>query len=82
MCMQVEGRLAAQASGIANQEHLEVQGMSNNLEDARHSSLPNAARVQPNSEMPSTLQYIAEQAGINHKFQKEVKSQRQDKSEL
>ncbi|KAL3134029.1 hypothetical protein ABBQ32_008463 [Trebouxia sp. C0010 RCD-2024] len=79
---QVEGRLAAQASGIANQEHLEVQGMSNNLEDARHSSLPNAARVQPNSEMPSTLQYIAEQAGINHKFQKEVKSQRQDKSEL
>lgn len=84
MCMQVEARLAAQASGITNQEHSGVQSMSNKDEDARiqHSILPEVAKVQPGKEMPSTLQYIAQQADINHKFQEDLKSQRQDKSEL
>lgn len=81
--MQVEGRLATQASGMAKQhQHLEVQSMSTSHEDALHSSLPEMAQAQDINDMSSTLQYIAQQAAVTHNFQKEVKSQRQDKSEL
>ncbi|DBA75355.1 TPA: hypothetical protein ACH3X1_010624 [Trebouxia sp. C0004] len=33
-------------------------------------------------DIPTTLQYLAQQAEINHAFQEQVKSQRQEKSEL
>ena len=80
--MQVEGRLAAQASGISNQEQSEVQSMSNGDEATVQASWPGVAKRPDSHELPSTLQYIAQQADINRDFQEEVKSQRQDKSEL
>lgn len=82
--MQVEGRLAAGALGVQNQEQSEVQSMSTGHPGAatQHHSLPDSAKVQDSHDIPSTLQYIAQQADINHDFQEEVKSQRQDKTEL
>lgn len=84
--MQVEGRLAAEISGVGNQEQSEVQSLSNGNDPAAatglHSSSPKVVNGQDSNDMPSTLQYIAQQADINHVFQQDVKSQRQDKNEL
>ena len=82
--MQVEGRLAAEASGVENQEQLEVQSLSDGDSGAaaQHHPLPEGAKGQDSRPMPSTLQYIAQQADASHAFQQEVKSQRQDKTEL
>ena len=90
--MQVEGRLAAEVSGVKNQEQSEVQSLSNGNDPAaaaaaaaaaaHHESSPEVVKGQASNDMPSTLQYIAQQADISHVFQEDVKSQRQDKTEL
>lgn len=83
--MQVEGQLAAETSGVKNQEQLEVQSMSSDDDSeaaALQSSSPEVAKGQDSNDMPSTLQFLAQQADIYHSFQEEVKSQNQDKTEL
>ena len=78
---QVEGRLAAEGSGVANQEQSEMQDKSN-IEAAADTHVPGAKKQHEADKLASTLQYIAEQAGITHEFQKDIQAQKQDKSEL
>lgn len=84
--MQVEGQLASEVSAVGNQEQSEVQSLSNGRDPAAaaaHQEIsPEVVKGQDSNDMPSTLQYIAQQADINHVFQQDVNSQRQDKSEL
>ncbi len=79
--MQIEAQLGAEGSGVANQQQAEMQSVSSKQPDGTSSShqLPDS---EDETVIPSTLEYIAQQAGINHELQQEVHSQRQDKAEL
>ena len=78
---QVEGRLAAQDSGVKNQEQSEMQDKSN-VQEAVDINVLGVEKQQEEDKVSSTLQYLAQQAGISHEFQKYIQAQKQDKSEL
>lgn len=79
---QVEAQLAIEEdNGIANQQQAEM------LQDSESNEQPDIESSKQDSQdaqdaIPSTLQYLAQQADINHAFQQEVNLQRQEKSEL
>ncbi len=85
MCclLQVEARMNLESIESQNQQQAEIQqhSASTTPSDANPGELK-AHGSGDGVDIPSTLQYLAQQAEINHAFQEQAKSQRQEKSEL
>ncbi len=83
LLLQVEARLSLESNESQNQQQVEMQqdSASTTPSDANPGELKSHGGGD-GGEIPSTLQYLAQQAEINHAFQEQVKSQRQEKSEL
>jgi hypothetical protein len=81
--LQVEARMSVESNESQNQQQAEMQQDSSStmLSDADPGELKSHGG-EDGGDVPSTLQYLAQQAEINHAFQEQVKSQRQEKSEL
>ena len=81
--LQVEARMSVESNESHNQQQAEThQGSASATpSDANPGELKSYGGGD-SGDIPSTLQYLAQQAEINHAFQKQVKSQKQEKSEL
>ncbi len=77
--LQVEARMSLESNESQNQQQAEIQ--QDSPSDANPGELKSHGGGD-GGDIPSTLQYLAQQAEINHAFQEQVKSQRQEKSEL
>lgn len=77
LLLQVETRMNLESNEPQKQQQAEIQQDSG----ANPGELKSHGGGD-GSDIPSTLQYLAQQAEINHAFQEQVKSQRQEKSEL
>jgi len=81
--LQVETQMNLESNEPQNQQQAEIQQDSGSTtpSDANPGELKSHGGGD-GGDIPSTLQYLAQQAEINHVFQEQVKSQRQEKSEL
>ncbi|KAL0021594.1 hypothetical protein WJX79_001497 [Trebouxia sp. C0005] len=79
----VEAQMSLESNESQNQQQAEIQqdSASTTPSDANPGELQSHGGGD-GSNIPSTLQYLAQQAEINHAFQEQMKSQRQEKSEL
>ncbi len=83
LLLQVEARMNLESNESQNQQQAEMQqdSASTAPSDVNPGELKSHGGGD-GGDIPSTLQYLAQQAEINHAFQEQVKSQRQEKSEL